>query len=593
MWAQERTGNVRDSAILIIVTILFFVTIPCGAHSGVSVSLKLDRTEATLADSIRMVVGVSGTRSSDLRPVVQGLENFGVSQGGTSTRLEVINGQVNSGADYTYFLRPQKTGTFQIGPARVSVDGRTFISNQETLTVTKPAYKSGLERGPLFLFAGLSSSKVYVEEQAIYTLRLYHKSRVSNVSLDLPKVEDLTFKQLGKPQEYQGIYDGQSYQVVEVRYALIPSRAGSYAIGPSRMNMTVIQPKAQSGWGLFDDPFFSFSSGRPTTLASDSLKFDVLPLPQKGRPADFCGLVGDFKLESRLEPSKIKAGDSATLTVLVSGRGNANRIPDLKMPGLDHIKVYADEPVLNIRPDEKGLAGSKTMKWALVPEKEGNYEIPPLSISFFDISRHQYRELRTSTYALFVMPGGEQQAKAPPRPATKGKAIPPAKQVVKEIGRDILPVHTSMRDLEGTYMLRPDRLTFLLVVLIPVFVYATAFWTMKLRKKSSGAGAGATPKKAARTFIKRYRKGEMTPGALTYALRDYLNERFGLSLGLVTPDEAGEILESRGVSSETANSLRNFLQRLEDTVYSGKGNDPYDMGDGIVNVIRRIERELR
>jgi len=85
----------------------------------------------------------------------------------------------------------------------------------------------------------------------------------------------------------------------------------------------------------------------------------------------------------------------------------------------------------------------------------------------------------------------------------------------------------------------------------------------------------------------------MTPGALTYALRDYLNERFGLSLGLVTPDEAGEILESRGVSSETANSLRNFLQRLEDTVYSGKGNDPYDMGDGIVNVIRRIERELR
>ena len=58
--------------------------------------------------------------------------------------------------------------------------------------------------------------------------------------------------------------------------------------------------------------------------------------------------------------------------------------PDLKIPELDHIKVYADQPVLESTQDSEGLRGTKTMKWALVPEKEGRLEVPPVAVSYFD-----------------------------------------------------------------------------------------------------------------------------------------------------------------------------------------------------------------
>ncbi|MDJ0816809.1 MAG: hypothetical protein QNJ58_11430, partial [Desulfobacterales bacterium] len=53
--------------------------------ADVSVSLKLDRTETLLADSVRLSVSVKGSRDSDLAPEISGLDSFEVRSGGTSS----------------------------------------------------------------------------------------------------------------------------------------------------------------------------------------------------------------------------------------------------------------------------------------------------------------------------------------------------------------------------------------------------------------------------------------------------------------------------------------------------------------------------
>jgi uncharacterized protein (DUF58 family) len=98
----------------------------------VSVTLTLDRREATLGDSVRLQVHVSGTRSSDTSPVVQGLEPFHVTKGGSASRVEIINGRYRSGVDYTYYLQPKEKGVFKVGPARIKVDGKAFESDVAT-----------------------------------------------------------------------------------------------------------------------------------------------------------------------------------------------------------------------------------------------------------------------------------------------------------------------------------------------------------------------------------------------------------------------------------------------------------------------------
>jgi len=443
------------------------------------------------------------------------------------------------------------------------------------------------------LSAALSPKQVFVEEQAIYTLKLFRQTRVGDISLGLPEAEHLTFKQLGKPVEYQSVYKGQPYQVLEVRYALIPSREGIYGIRPSRMSMTVFHSGRKSSRSLFDDPFFSFSSGKPVTIASEPLELNVLPLPQNGRPTDFSGLVGKYKIKSQLEPSKIRAGESATMTVLLSGRGNVKRIADLKLPELEKIKVYADQPVLMEETDSKGLAGSKTMKWALVPEKEGEYQIPSLSISFFDTTGKQYRVIKSPVLSLSVLPGEKAQAQVSQDVLKGHKTEGPGKQKVKELGHDILPAHTSIKDLHSGTRSGIGGVVFWLILIIPLFAYTATFLIQKFHRKTTVSVAAARARKAAKALTQQCRKGELSSNDLTSSIRRYLNERFDLSLGSLTPDEAADIVVSRGVSATTAEGLRAAVQELEDAIYTGKGQETCDMGGDIPKLIKQIEKEIR
>ncbi|MFH1491631.1 MAG: BatD family protein [Pseudomonadota bacterium] len=577
---------------------------PAVGRADISVTLKMDRSEATLLDSVRLVVSVSGTRNTEGPPILRGADLFDVRQGGTSTRVEIVNGKVNAGIDFTYDLQPKHTGTFNIGPAEISVKGRTYQSNRERLLVVQPAKSTGDDQGPLFLKAEISAAQLYVEEQAVYTLKLFRRVDVRDLSLSLPEVEHVTLTQLGQPGEYQGVLNGKTYQVLEVRYALVPDKEGTYALGSSRMSMTVMQPAGRSPNVPFNDPFFrnflSLPSGRQMTLAGEPLELKVLALPREGRPPDFTGLVGSFRMESSLDPVTVKAGGSATLTVSVLGLGNVKHVPDLRVPDLPHTRVYADQPVLKAEQSASGVGGAKTMKWALVPENEGRLEIPPLRVSYFDTGARQYKTLETPAHALIVLPGEEKEGPAIKKEENlrgqEGPArrqVKPAKEAVKELGRDILPVHTSVKELAVSHRLRAGSASVWMILLVPVFIYAAVLGFVWFRRKSVQALAAAGARTASRNLLKTLRRGPLSAKVGIRAVKDYLNDRFGLSLGAVTSEEAAGILTSKHVTPGTVDGFRAVIRHFEDAVYTGKGDEICTTGEDLPKLIRQIEKEIR
>jgi hypothetical protein len=576
-----------------IAIVAFITVIPLYSRAEVSVSLKLDRSQVELVDSVVLTVSVGGSRDSDSMPGIEGLEHFDVRSGGTSSRVEFINGKITSGVDYTYFIQPQKAGTFQIGPARVLISGKTYTSNTAQLRVVKPAGGQDAENSPIFLTAEFSADTVYVEEQAIYTLKLFLRRNVRNINLDLPETENLVFKQISKPVEYRSTRSGQSYQVIEVQYAVVSSKAGSYAVDPAKMSMSVLQSRRRSTRNFFDDPFSSFSSGRPLSVSSKSLRLTVRPLPQEGKPPDFSGLVGKFQMWSKLEPVSLKTGESATLTVSVSGQGNVNRIPDLKIPELPHIKIYADKPVLESSQDSEGIKGSKTMKWALVPEKEGRLEVPPVAVSFFDPQDHRYKTLTSSQYTLSVEPGKKETIRISEPNAAAAIDDGAGKQTIREIGRDIFPVHSTMQNFKTTHRLELERWIFWALLGLPLVLYLGTLGGVKLRRHSRTGQPDIMAKKAAREFYRQYRKRELTAGSLLQLIRDYLNRRFGRSYGSLTPQESVKILISQGVGADTAEALQNIMQQLENAEYTGQGRAAAAIDSDLVPLIKRIEKECR
>lgn len=129
--------------ICLILLVSVIIMVPGMAIAGISMSLRLDRPQARLTDSVQLVVSVSGSRDSGLEPVIQGLENFSVTPGGTSSRIEFINGRMSSGIEYTYYIQPQQVGSFTIGPASVQIGDKTYRSNRSSLQVVRPADQGG------------------------------------------------------------------------------------------------------------------------------------------------------------------------------------------------------------------------------------------------------------------------------------------------------------------------------------------------------------------------------------------------------------------------------------------------------------------
>lgn len=589
----------KITGFLIFFSMLILMVQPVGAE--VSVTLSLDRREATLADSIELQVRVSGVRRSDAPPVIEGLEPFHVTKGGSASRVEFVNGRYHSGVDYTYYLQPQKKGVFSVGPAAIKVDGKTSKSNVATLKVVQSGGDaSGADKGPVFLTATLGSQKAYVEQLVPYTLKLYLRTNVSDISLDLPETDDLTFRQLEKPKESQAVYQGVSYRVLEVSYGVMPLKTGRFRIPPARMGLTVYSARSRTPRSLFDDPFFggALRSGRPMTVSSEPLALEVLPFPEKEKPSGFTGLVGQFAIEDSLSDLEIRVGDSVTLTLRLAGNGNVNRLPDLKMPALDHLKLYADEPVFQTRAGADGLTGSKIMKWALVPDTEGRYTIPPFTIHYFDPKTEVYVTQRTQSLVLKVLPGEKETLVTTPQGEKSNETGPSAKQEVKEIGHDILPIYTSTSGLKADGWFSPKAMgpgnpLCWAILMMPFLFYGVVFLGLRLNRKSDQALYVQRAKKAAHVFQKECRGGEKDANGLMTAVRDYMNDRFQLSLGSLTPADVSKLLMEKGVHPDTASRLRDVLGDLEGRIYTGGEATCGSASLSIMEIIKKIEKELR
>jgi hypothetical protein len=564
------------------------------AADDVTVSLRLDRTEASLSDTLRMEIRVSGSRKSDQQPDLNGLKSFLVTNGGTSSRVEIINGKVNAGVDYTYFIQPRKAGKFEIGPIRVTIDGKAFESNTQSLVVRAALQSDSPDRGPVFAQADVSSQEVYVDEQAIYTLKLYYRVNVGNLSLSLPEMQYVSFQQLGRPLEYQATYADRTYQVLEIRHALMVSKPGAFTINPARLKMTVRQSGSNSLFdNFFNDAFSGRSSNRPLTLTTDPMGLHVNALPGAGKPTDFTGLVGTFQMTSTLEPASLKAGESATLTIQVEGQGTVNRIPDLDLPVMDFARTYSDQPVLETGQSRQGLLGTKTMKWALVPENAGEFKVPSLSLSFFNPQTKKYHVLATPMHHLSVLPGeSEKGSGLALLPGISNTTDGTIKKEIQQLGQDILPIHTDSMNLSVPFRFLSRGLIFWLMLVGPLSMYLVLLIGLRMQRLSPERLAQARSKKAFSAIKKRCQKDQTSYEDLINTFKAYLNDRCGLSIGTLTAHDTERILQDQGVSAETAKSMHSLVQRFETALYAGNNfNDAEATGD-LLGLVKRLEKEI-
>jgi hypothetical protein len=577
--------------IIILAILLAVPAIFSPAMADVAVRATVDRTAVAPGESIQLQVTVRG---GDGDVDLSGLGDFRVLSQGTSSSVQIVNGDMSRETTYTYMLMAKRGGRLTVPALAVDVDGRIYHTAPINITVTAQPDAGGdrFQNQEAWVTADVSEPSPFEGQQITYTFRLFNTVPVQDARFQAPEFDGFSAKEIKDRRSYRKVVNGREAVVTEINYVLTPLASGNQTIEPAVLQVGILRPdrrERQSPFGgIFNDPFFNRGTVQTRILQTQALKVAVQPLPPLPAGLKFSGLVGRFELHAGIEGGgDLKVGDSATLAVTVEGRGTIMDARPLELQIPPAFKTYTDNPQESIDMDRTGFHGKKIFRTALVPLEAGRFELPPVTLTYFDAAQKTYRTLTAEGPALTVAASG--QTSAPPVTIVP-QPIKPQKRQVTFTGRDILP---PKEDLTAIQSSRPFSLLYFLICLAaPVLAFAGTVTAQRLGRKDTRPAA--VMRARARQALKAAGRNTTPDQSLTLLYQSLtaailsVAGRMGEALTL---REAESLLRSSGRHEEEARETAELLSRIESCKFSGGVLSSREL-DELLDRTRRAVRKL-
>jgi len=556
----------------------------CG---DVSLQLQLDRTSVSLEDAVNVKVVLRGAQDNDEYPQLQVTPKVRVKDGGTASQMSIINGSISYSKSFTFTVFPEKSGPLQIGPATITVNGKTYSSNSATVQVI-PADKQDLSDRVAFIRSTVSNKTPYVNEQVIYTFKFYSRGNARVTSFRLPGFEGFWIEDMGDEKNYSEMANGINWNVVEIKKAIFPTKARDYKIPDLTLNAEILSRDNRRSGGIFDDFFGGRISTREVNLTAPSIEVKARPLPDNNGHTTST-LVGQFSIHAELSKNVVSVGDSITLTVVVKGTGNVRdvELPEFEIQG---VKIYKDKPAFDLGLGGIGVVGTKTFKMALVPQVTGELVIQPIKISFYDLEHSVWKSVSTDEIKVGVKPGESKDnvnlVGAAPTPGIEQHNI-------KILGQDLMGIKRNVYPYKLMALSSVEVVVGLLLIVLMPMLYMTLYF---LRKRAQVLTSNITLVKnqmAFKEFKGRYKKlggGRDDVQNASLALRVFIGDKIGIDGASLTAFDIPQKLSSR-VSSEMIQKIVSFLKVCDQATYGG-GAVNFDKKMAM-DLAKTLDRELQ
>jgi hypothetical protein len=555
------------------------------------ITATIDRPEATVEDQLVLTVTVEGSRSA--QPTLPELVDFDVYPRGQSTQMSFVNGRITSSVGYTYVLVPKRKGTLSIGEVTVELDGEVYRTRPFTVRIVGPD-SAPQQKRDLFTTAKLSTTTPYVGQQVIYTWRFFRRVRVGDVRLEPQEFAGFVTEDLGDVREYQTTVNGVQYLVSEIRKALFPQEEGFLTIPESRLRCQVVVRDRRRQRSLFDE-FLGATTTETKVLRTREIGLEVRPRPQA--PRGYSGLVGEFKIGTKISKTQLQVGESATLDLTVSGTGNVQMIAEPHLPELTSFKIYDDQPTGSVDRSGATLSGYRTFRKALVPLEAGTLTVPSVELTYFEPKSGGYRTARTGPIPLIVEPGEG------PEDLRLTEFVTPnaGKVAVRILADDILPLYKGLDAVASRSGGIRSRGVLAAGLLAPPLIFLGTLIANQRRRRIQLDVGFKRRREAQRTARRRLKDIEKQSGSESSAvgrrasrcLREYIGDKLGLEGSALTPAEAADHLRAHRVVDDLADQVRRLLDRLEAAQYGATELRPKELAGEIDSVIKSLERALR
>ena len=119
------------------------------------------------------------------------------------------------------------------------------INNLQTepivISVVNEGPRSNQDNDELFLEIEVNKEALYVQEQLLFTVKLYYTiNGIRNPQFTELEMEDTVIQLIGSPNQYEQIIEGVRYGVYEKRYVIFPQRSGPLEIPDILFRLSLI-----------------------------------------------------------------------------------------------------------------------------------------------------------------------------------------------------------------------------------------------------------------------------------------------------------------------------------------------------------------
>ncbi|CAI8749884.1 Oxygen tolerance [Pseudomonas sp. IT-P12] len=360
---------------------------------------SVDRTRLNSGETVELTLETNDVTQFG-KPDLTALEPlFEVRGTRQVNQLTTINGDSRATTRWIITLLPRQNGSVVIAPLKLG----DVQSQPITLQVVESESRDTTgTQAPVFIEASLDQSSVYVQAQAILTLRIYHSvSLYDDSNLTPLQIPDARIEQLGESRTYEKDINGLRHGVIELRYAIYPQHSGQLTIPAQIFSATLVDPQPAQ-----DIEAQVPKSGKLMRVSSAELMLTVKAKPAS-YPADVPWLPARSLSLSESwnpEPDHPQVGDSLTRSLTLKAEGLASsQLPPLPGTDVNGLRRYPDQPVLGNQHSERGLVGSREDREALVPVHSGDIELPAVDVvwwnTFEDHLEHTSLPARTLNVA--------------------------------------------------------------------------------------------------------------------------------------------------------------------------------------------------
>ncbi len=547
----------------------------------------------------------------------------------TSSSTSFTNGHMTSSYEqtYTYMLMARKAGSFTIGPASVKVSGDRVQSNGVRIEVlpedqqTTQSQPSSQGRGQggqtsqssqtsqtssenIFVRTIATKTRVHEQEALMISYKLYFANvdvaQLTN-NIKIPEFTGFLKQDLeqGEIQTELEHYNGRNYQTaVLYRTILYPQHSGDIAIDPAHFEVILRVQTQQRVRSIFDD-FFGSYTNVTKALTAPGVTIHVASLPS-GKPVGFSGGVGKFSMTPSISQTEIQANEAVTIKLDISGSGNMKLI---KTPAIDWpegFEPYDPKVTNNFKTTTAGVSGTKSIEYLAIPRSAGEYNIPAVKFSYFDIEEKVYKTLSTPEYTIRVKRGANEQS------TVSGEASAVVsytqKEDIKQLGTDIRYIDTKPLKKQKSRQLSDLSYQWMwLWYVIPLMISAILLVIMRKQIKEASDLTRVRYKRANKVAKKRLKAAEKALkandkeafyAAIEQAAWTYLSDRLSIPTADLNKDNITALLTQKGVSETLIAEVKNVLSTAEFARYAPTTDHAMDeLYTATTNLINNLEEE--